>query len=127
MEEAMPALTTRQQARERAIKAFMAGLDRIIPADESVPLKGRTFVEWEDQVEDLRKAILPTVLEERVALDDHAHADGGGHCPFCGSNSIYLTKPAGKTEVISPHGRLVVPRQQARCRCCGRTFSPSEA
>ena len=28
----------------------MQSLDRIIPPDESVPLKGRLFRDWEDQV-----------------------------------------------------------------------------
>src|SRR5947208_2841134 len=39
----MPARTTRQQARQRAIEVFMESLDRIIPADESAPLRGRLF------------------------------------------------------------------------------------
>jgi hypothetical protein len=125
MEEAMPALTTRAEARERAIKAFISGLDRIIPANEAVPLRGGTFREWENQVEELRKAILPTVLEERAALEENALAVDGGHCPFCSSDRIYLEPQAGTKEVISPHGPALIPRQQARCRCCDRSFSPS--
>jgi hypothetical protein len=39
-EEAMAALISREQARRTAVKAFMSELDRIIPADEAVPLKG---------------------------------------------------------------------------------------
>lgn len=125
----MPAITTRREARERAIKTFLAGLDRIIPADESVPLKGATFREWENQVEELRTAVLPTVLEERAGLEENALAETGGRCPFCGSDRIYLEKQSdgssGQMEVISPHGRVVLPHQQARCRCCNRSFSPS--
>ena len=68
----MPARTTRQQARQRAIQVFMDSLDRIIPADESVPLKGRLFRDWEDQVAELRRALIPTLLEERSALSDDA-------------------------------------------------------
>jgi len=123
----MAATTTRKEARERAIKAFVAGLDRIIPADESVPLKGSTFRDWENQVENLRQATLPTVLEERAALEQTALAESAGRCPHCGSDRTYLEKEAGRMEVISPHGEVVLPRQQARCRCCDGSFSPSAA
>src|SRR5690242_12507627 len=98
----MPARTTRQQARQRAIAVFMESLDRIIPADESVPLKGRLFRDWEDQVAELRRALIPTVLEERAALDENARAERPGHCPLCGSESIYLEKQTTRPEVLTP-------------------------
>lgn len=121
----MSALTNRQQARERAAKAFFAALDRIIPPEESVPLKGSTFLDWENQVEELRQAVLPTVLEERAGLEDNAKAEQGGHCPHCGSDRVYLEAELKSMEVISPHGPLNLPRQQGRCRNCGASFSPS--
>jgi hypothetical protein len=46
-EDFMSARTTRVEARERIIKSFMDSLDRIIPPDESVPLRGQTFLDWE--------------------------------------------------------------------------------
>ena len=49
----MPARSTRQEARARILKAFAAQLDRVIPEDETVPLKGATFADFEDQVESL--------------------------------------------------------------------------
>ena len=125
----MAARTTRQEARERAVKAFMDSLDRIIPPDESVPLRGQTFLDWERQADELRKAVVPTVLQERAALDSHAHvtADNTGNCPRCGSHRTYLDHGGRESqkEVISPHGPVVVTRQQSRCRACGRSFSPS--
>jgi hypothetical protein len=126
-EEAMPARTTRQQARQRAIAAFMSSLDRIIPADESVPLKGSIFRDWEDQITQMREAVLPTVLEERAALEDNAIVNSGGHCPHCGSDSIYLERQTTRPEVLSPDGPLVLERQHGRCRSCGGSFSPSGA
>jgi len=36
----MPARSTRQEARARILAAFSAQLNRLIPEDESVPLKG---------------------------------------------------------------------------------------
>src|SRR5690349_20642819 len=98
----MPARTTRQQARQRAIAAFMSSLDRIIPADECVPLKGSIFRDWEDQIAQMRQAVLPTVLEERAALEDNAAVTSGGHCPHCGSDTIYLERPTTRPEVLSP-------------------------
>jgi len=121
----MPARTTRREARERAVAAFMASLDRVIPADESVPLRGRTFRDWEDQAEDVRKAVLPTLLEGRAALEDNAQVESGGACPHCGSGRVYLEKAETSPEVLGPHGPVVLPKQHCRCRACGGSFSPS--
>jgi hypothetical protein len=85
MEDPMPARTTRKEARERLIQTMMAALDRIIPADESKPLKGTTFGSWEDQTDAFKQAVIPTILEERAALEDNARLENPGHCPLCGS------------------------------------------
>jgi hypothetical protein len=122
----MPARTTRQEARQRAIAAFMSSLDRIIPADESVPLRGSLFRDWEDQVAEMRRAVLPTVLEERAALEDNARVDRAGCCPWCGSDSVYLERQTTRPEVITPDGPAVVEKQHGRCRTCGGSFSPAE-
>ena len=123
----MPARTTRQQARQRALEVFTASLDRIIPPDESVPLKGSTFLDWEDQVAQMRKAVLPTVLEERAALEPNARVEEAGHCPLCGSGAVYLEKPTTRPEVHSPDGPVLIEKQHCRCRACGGSFSPSGA
>ena len=122
----MPARTTRQEARQRAIGVFMNSLDRIIPADEAKPLKGRLFRDWEDQVAELRRALIPTILEERAALSDDARVEKPGHCPLCGSESIYLEKQTTQPEVLTPDGPAVVQKQHCRCRTCGGSFSPAE-
>jgi hypothetical protein len=80
MEDSMPALTDRQKARERLSQVFQSTLDKMIPADEAVPLKGGKFVEWEDQGDELARTVVPMFLEERAALEASAHADSGGHC-----------------------------------------------
>jgi hypothetical protein len=49
----MPARSTRQEARARILAAFAAQLDRMIPEDEDVALKGATFADFEDQAEAL--------------------------------------------------------------------------
>lgn len=83
----MPARTTREEARNRVIAAFMLSLDKMIPADASVPLKGATFGEWEDQAAQVRRSVIPTLLEERSALEENAQVVEGGRCPFCSSDS----------------------------------------
>ena len=127
----MAARTTRGEARSRIIKSFFDSLDKIIPPDESVPLRGQTFLDWEQQADALRKAVLPTVLQERAALDPGAQREAGdyGQCPRCGSHRIYLDRPdeTPQKEIISPHGPVVILRQSCRCRECGRSFSPSGA
>lgn len=121
----MPARTTRQEARARIFAAFTAQLDRMIPEDESVPLKGATFADFEDQAEGLAQTALPVVLEERAALTPNAEVEAAGRCPHCGSEGAYLEKEVTQPEVRSRYGPVVLTRQHARCRSCGGSFSPS--
>jgi hypothetical protein len=123
----MPARTTREQARDRVAKAFFASLDKVIPPDGAVPLKGSTFRDWERQVEELVRQTSPTLLEERAALEENARVEKGqaGCCPRCGSDRIYLEAGETASEVTGPHGKVVVNRQHCRCRACGGSFSPS--
>jgi len=123
----MPARTTRQAARERLRAIFEAELDRMIPPDEQTPLKGRLFAEFEEQVEKVVSAVGRGALEERAALDGSAAVEEGGTCPFCGSASIYLEKQETRPTLHTPHGPLRVALQQARCRRCDGSFSPSSA
>jgi hypothetical protein len=121
----MAARTTRREARERLVKTFMESLDRMIPEDESVPLKGKTFRDFELQAQKLKEAVVPTLLEERAALDDGAEVSGAGICPHCGSDRTALESSSPRKEIRSPEGPLVLEKQQARCRACGGSFSPS--
>src|SRR3954471_18263951 len=122
----MPARTTRAEARERLLKTMMAALDRVIPADEAAPLRGSTFGDWEAQADAFKRAVVPTLLEERAALEDNARVESGGRCPRCGSDRVYLEGPATRPEVLSPDGPVVVDKQHCRCRACGGSFSPPE-
>jgi len=122
----MPALRTRQEARERVLQTMMAALDRIMPADQAKPLKGTTFGSWEDQADEFKRAVIPTLLEERAALESNALVEAGGCCPLCGSDSVYLEKQTTRPEVITPDGPAVIEKQHCRCRTCGGSFSPSK-
>ena len=121
----MPARISRQEAREAARKAFEASLDRMMPADESKPLKGAKFIDWENQIEQMAQVVLPTVLEQRALLEENAHVEQAGHCPYCGSPRTYVEKQSTRPEILSPHGPVVIEKQQARCHGCGGSFSPS--
>ena len=121
----MAARSTRQEARARILSVFGAQLDRMIPEDESVPLKGATFADFEDQVETLAQAALPVALEERSALETNAEVETAGRCPHCGSEGVYLEKEVTQPEIRSRYGPVVLHKQQARCRSCGGSFSPS--
>ena len=121
----MPARISRQEAREAARQAFEASLDRMMPADESKPLKGAKFIDWENQIEQMAQAVLPTVLEQRALLEENAHVEQAGHCPYCGSPRTYVEKQSTRPEILSPHGPVVIEKQQARCHGCGGSFSPS--
>ncbi len=121
----MAARSTRQAARARILGALSAQLDRIIPEDESVPLKGATFADFEDQVETLAQAALPVAMEERASLESNAEVETAGRCPHCGSAGVYLEKEVTQPEVRSRYGPVVLYQQHARCRSCGGSFSPS--
>jgi hypothetical protein len=121
----MAAIRTRQEARERIIKTFMNSLDKVVPEDESVPLTGKTFRDFELQARTVKEAVIPTILEERAALDGQAKAEAAGTCPYCGSDRTYLDLQMLQKEIRSPDGPVVLPRQRARCRACNGSFSPS--
>ena len=97
----MPALTTRQKARARILATLTAELDRMIPEDETIPLKGATFLDFEDQVETVARSTLPVILEERAALEANAKVQEAGRCPHCGSDRVYLKKETTQTEMVS--------------------------
>ena|SRR5665213_3071596 len=121
----MAATTNREAARERLRKTFEAALDRAIPADQNVPLKGTRFIDFENQAEELKRALVPTFLEERAGLDSRAAAEGPGLCPRCGSARVYLEKASRQVEVASRDGPVVLSKQDCRCRACNGSFSPS--
>ena len=66
----------------------------------------------------------PSVLEERAALEDSASVNTGGHCPYCGSDSVCLEKSVTQAQTHSPDGAAVITKQHPRCCCCDRSFLP---
>jgi len=135
----MAAITSRKESRQRLLELFQKSVDRIIPEDDSVSLRGQTFRDFEDQAEELRRTILPALLEERAALEQTALVEeraaleqtalveSSGSCPFCVSERVYLSGKPQQREVTSPHGAVMLVHQLARCRSCGRSFSPAES
>jgi len=121
----MAALRTRKEARERAMQTFIASLNQMIPEDEAVALQGRTFRDFELQAQKLKEAVIPTLLEERAALDPQASAEAAGACPHCGSGRTYLEKGAVQKEIRSTDGPVVLLKKHARCYACNGSFSPS--
>ena len=122
----MAATTDRQAARVRLLALAGAEIDRLIPLDESVPLRGEFFADFEDQADELERTLCPAFLQERVALSNAAEVEVGGRCPHCHSDRVYLEHRVRAVEVLTPHGTVRLNRRSARCRSCDRTFSPSE-
>ena len=123
----MASRTNRQQARQRLDAIYQSLRDKLIPADESVPLQGSRFLDWENQADQIEKELCTAFMEERAALENESKVEGGGRCPHCGSDRVYLMKEESKVEVRSTHGSVVMHKQRCRCRACDRTFSPSGA
>lgn len=122
----MAATTDRQAARERLLALAKAQIDKLIPADETVPLRGQFFADFEDQADELERTVCPAFLEERVALSAGAKVADGGVCPHCGSPRARLESRVSEVELLTPHGVMPMTQQHARCRSCDRSFSPSE-
>jgi hypothetical protein len=121
----MPALTSRAAARKRIQETFARALCQVIPPDEQTPLRGRTFLDFEEQVQEAGRAVMTALLEERAALSAVARQDSPGRCPHCGSERVYLEREATEKEILSPVGPLRLRLQQCRCRACNGSFSPS--
>jgi hypothetical protein len=123
----MSALITRTEARERMRRVFEASLDRHIPSDPSQPVRGDLFREWEEQADVVCREVGGAFLETMAELHDQAQVETPGACPHCGSGSTRFLEAAGSQERQSVHGLVTLPRQRARCRSCGRSFSPAGA
>ena len=123
----MPALTTRQEARERVLKMAVAAVDRMIPADEQKSLKGSTFADFEQQAYAVGNEVLAALMEERAKLESNARVESAGRCPYCCSERTYLDEEVRQQEIRSPSGPVVYAKQDARCRACDGSFSPSGA
>jgi hypothetical protein len=119
--------TTRQQSRQKINEVFERAFSKVIPADERIPLRGRTFSDFEDQVEEAGRAVMSVMLEERAVLDAAAWQANPGTCPHCASDRVYLEKELSIRDVRSPVGLLKVSVQNCRCRACDGSFSPSDA
>jgi hypothetical protein len=123
----MPALTTRQDARKRLFEIAQIAIERLVPSDECVPLRGSTFADFENQSYEVADEIVAAMMEERVKLDRLAQVDAAGSCPHCGSSRTYLEDKgaAASREIRSPAGPVSLQQQGARCRACNGSFSPS--
>ena len=123
----MSGIAIRSESRRRIAAVVDRAVGEVIPADEAVGLRGRTFCDFEDQVYAAGRAMMTAMLQERLALDSSAWQESGGHCPPCGSERVYLEKGKTRREVLSPVGPLTIEVQRCRCRACGGSFSPSGA
>ena len=115
----------RNPSRNRILNVAQRVLDNVIPPDGKSTLKGRTFSDFEDQVEEAGRIFMTTMLEERAALDASAWLEHPGLCPHCESDRVYMEKEITIKEIISCVGPLRVRLQHCRCRACDGSFSPS--
>ena len=122
----MSTMTSRQAARERILKQIQGEVDRLLPADESVPLQGRTFLDFENVAERVSNDLYVTIVEERVALSG-LDRPTVRRCPHCSSPRLRQAQKAGGKEVRTPRGVATIEEPTLRCRDCGRSFSPGAA
>ena len=119
--------STRQESRERLDGVYQRLRDKYFPADKSQPVKDGKFWEWEQIADDFDREMTAAILEELASQSVYATLAEPGPCPFCQSANTKWLDEEGQQERQSKHGEVVLPRQVARCRPCGRSFSPSGA
>jgi hypothetical protein len=121
----MPATTTREESHARILNMCKSALERVLPLDRTKNMRGGTFIDWEQLVNEHFQPVLAAVLEERAKNDPSAHipADRLGRCPYCMSDKIYLRQEETQDELLSTHGPLTIQSQHCRCRACDRSFS----
>ena len=118
-------MSSRESARERVLAVVRGALDKYIPADPNQPVKDGKFWEWEELADAFDREVTAAFIEELAGLSAGASLAKPCVCPFCGSANTKWLDDQAKRERQSKHGTVVLPRQVARCRPCGRTFSPS--
>ena len=123
----MAGIMTRQEARNHVISTVKSLLDRMIPEDENQPVKDGVFWEWEEMADEFDRTATASVMEALAGLSSQAKLDHPGSCPACGCVRTRWLDQEKQQERRSKHGGVVMPRQVARCRSCGRSFSPSGA
>lgn len=123
----MAGVMTRQEARKRLDGIYEKLLNQYIPADESQPVSDGPFWEWENLADAFDREMTGGLMEVLAALSKGAQHTHPGSCPFCRSGHVRWLVMEGQRERQSKHGPVVLPRQVARCRSCGRSFSPSGA
>lgn len=121
----MAGITTRQEARDHVRSKVEALLDRMIPEDENQPVKDGFFWEWEVMADEFDRETTAALIEALAGLSGQARLDHPGACPACGCLRTRWLDKDKQQERQSKHGVVVLPRQVARCRSCGRSFSPS--
>lgn len=123
----MAGTLTRQEAREHVMKRMEEWLDRKMPEDSGQPVKDGEFREWEDMADEFDREVTAALVEALAGLSSKAKLQEPGVCPACGSGNVRWLAEENQQERQSKHGVMVLPRQVARCRSCGRSFSPSGA
>lgn len=121
----MAGITTRQEARAHVLGTVQALLDRMIPEDEKQPVKDGVFWEWEVMADEFDREATASLMEALAGLSGQAKLDHPGACPKCRCLRTRWLDQNKQRERQSKHGVVVLPRQVARCRSCGRSFSPS--
>jgi len=123
----MAATTDRRAARERLVALALQEVDRLIPLDEKVALRGQYMADFEDQADELDRTLVSAFLRERIALSGASEVQVVGRCPHCHSDRVYLERWSSMVDVLTPHGSVPLKKQHASCRACGLAFSPSGA
>jgi hypothetical protein len=121
----MAGITTRQEARDHVLITVKKLLDQMIPEDEKQPVKDGVFWEWEEMADEFDRGTTASLMEALAGLSAKAKLSEPGVCPTCDSKNTRWLDEEKQLERQSKHGVVVVPRQVARCRSCGRSFSPS--
>ena len=123
----MPARTTREEARERVIKAFMSSLDKVIPADEAEPLRGVDVPGVGGAGVGVEACGDPDAAGGACGAGGERAGGGGGPLPALRVGGRVPGEAGDEPGGARPRRAGVAAQAARRCRDCGGSFSPSGA
>lgn len=121
----MAGMMSREEGRAELLGFARKLAEKYLPEDESQPVKDGKFWEWEELADEFEREMIGRFLEVMAQVSETAELAHPGACPHCHSPQVRWLDPGGQRERQSKHGPVVLPRQRAQCRSCGRSFSPS--
>jgi hypothetical protein len=107
---------TRQEAWEHVFQTVQGWVDRMIPEDQSQPVRDGLFWAWEEMADAFDREATAALLEAWAGLSGQGQRAHPGACPACGCLRTRWLDADQQQERPSRPAVVVVPRQVGGAR-----------